>query len=359
MIKKRLFQIGGGLFLILLIGWSIRVIVFPPQRHAVLGPQVVQATKAMHENWQQRIEATGSLSANQGVTVSPETFGIVTAIFFKSGDYVEKNTPLVQLNASIERATLASALSQIPLSESDYQRMLDLYKKNVGSKQDVDTKQANLEQARADAAKAKAELELKLIKAPFSGQLGLRKIDLGDFLDKGEPIVDLESVDPMRVEFTVPQKYVPLLKIGQKVTMTSDAYSDRDYTGKIYAIDSALDLNTRSIGIWANIPNDDHSLVPGSFVNVTLYIGEPQSVIVIPQQAIVYNDVSDFVYTVSDNKAVKTDVKVTQTQGKWVSVTGINANDTVIISGQNKLSDGVKVNPTLVANDKPSSQQQS
>lgn len=357
MTKKRLFQFIGGLFLIALVAWSVRMIVFPPQRHPVFGPQQVQATKALAEQWQQKIEATGSLSANQGVTVSPETSGIVTEIFFKSGDYVEKNTPLVQLDPSVERATLASALSQIPLDESDYQRMSDLYKKNVGSKQDVDTAQANLEQARANAAKAKAELELKLIKAPFSGQLGLRKIDLGDFLDQGTPIVSLEAVDPMRVEFTVPQKYVPQIKIGQKVTMTSDAYPDKTFTGKVDATDSTLDLNTRSIGIWANVPNDDHSLVPGSFVNVILYVGEPNEVVVIPQQAVVYNDVSNFVYKIENNKTVKTDVKVTQTEGKWVSVTGLKENDVVAISGQNKLFNNADVKTTIVDSNAATSHQ--
>ncbi len=357
MIKKRLFQLIGGILLVLLIAWSVKMIVFPPKRQPMTGPQVVEATKAVSDDWQQKIEATGSLSANQGVVVSPETDGIVTKIFFKSGDYVEQNAPLVQLDNSIERANLASALSQIPLDKANYQRMLDLYNKNVGSKQDVDTQKANLDQARAEAEKAQAELELKLILAPFSGQLGLRQIDLGQFLDKGDPIVNLESIDPMRVEFTVPQRYIPLIQIGQKVTMTSDTYPGRTFSGNVYATDSALDLNTRSIGVWASIPNDDHSLVPGSFVNVTLYVGEPQPVIVIPQQALIYNNVSDFVYTVVNNKAVKTDVKFTQTQGESVSVTGIKANDIVVTSGQNKLSDGVAVKPSITDSQTTSSKQ--
>lgn len=348
MVKKRILQAVGAIFLLALIAWSIKMIVFPPKRHPILGPQVVQAMKARQDNWQDKIQATGSLSANQGVVVSPETSGMVTEILFKSGDYVEKGTLLVQLDPSVDQAALDSALSQIPLDKSQYKRALDLYKKNVGSKQDLDTAQANLAQAQANAAKARAELALKSIEAPFSGQLGLRKIDVGDFLNAGTPIVSLEEIDPMRVEFTVPQRYVPKIKSGEKVVMTSDSYPGRTFTGTVYATDSTLDTNTRSIGVWASIPNDDHSLTPGSFVNVTLYTGEPKEVVVIPQQAIVYNDVSDFVYVVESGKAVKSDVKVTQTEGKWVSVTGIKSDDTVVVSGQNKLIDGIAVKPVMV-----------
>ena len=348
MVKKRILQAIGILFLLALVAWSVKMIVFPPKRHPILGPQVVQATKAKQDNWQDKIEATGSLSANQGVVVSPETSGMVTEILFKSGDYVEKGSELIQLDPSIEQAALDSALSQIPLDKSQYQRALDLYKKNVGSKQDLDTAEANLAQAQANAAKAKAELALKSIEAPFSGQLGLRKVDVGDFLNAGTPIVSLEEIDLMRVEFSVPQRYVPQIKFGQKVVMTSDSYPGRTFTGTVYATDSTLDTNTRSIGIWAKIPNGDRSLTPGSFVNVTLYVGEPKDVIVVPEQAIVYNDVSDFIYVVENGKAVKEDVKVTQTEGRWVSVTGIKPNDTIIVSGQNKLIDGIDVKPTIV-----------
>ncbi len=304
----------------------------------------VQTTTAQQKKWQEKVQATGTLSANQGVMVSTEVSGKVTQIFFKSGQMVQAGTPLVQLDPSVDRAALASALSQIPLDENQYKRALDLYKKGVGSKSDLDERQAALEQSRAEAAKAKATLDLKLLTAPFSGRLGLRKIDLGQYVNPGAAVVNLQAIDPMRVEFSIPQVYLEKLALGQKVTITSDSYPGQTFDGNVYALDSAVNTNTRSLGIWASIPNQQHELVPGTFAEVTLFVGQPMEVITVPQTAIVYNNTSDFVYKVINDKAVKTDVKLGQRVGKLVQVaSGLKAGDVIVAAGQNRLYDGASV----------------
>jgi len=308
-------------------------------------PTVVQIQAAKRQNWQTTILATGSLSAAEGITVTPDVSGRVTNIFFKSGTYVTKDTPLIQLYQKIVQAQLDKAKSQLALDQANLARFTALYKKGYYDKADLDKAAAIVEIDIANVNSTRAQLEQTTIKAPFSGRLGLRQISIGDYLSPGSAVVDLQSIDPIRVDFNVPEIYLGQIKIGDKTTITSRALKNQVYTGIIYAFNSKVDPNSRMLGVRANVPNQNHLLVPGTFVEVTVYFGRPDILMMVPQTAIVYSLEGNYVYLMKNHKAVKTPVTLGQKldDNRIIVVKGLQVGDPVITGGQEKLHDGAAV----------------
>jgi len=304
-------------------------------------PTVVQIQNAKKQTWQPTIKATGSLSAGEGITVTTEVPGRITKIFFKSGTFVTKNTPLIQLYQKIIQAQLDKAKSQLALDKANLVRFTALFKKGYYDKADLDKAKAQVEGDQADVNHSQAQLDQTTIKASFSGRLGLRQISLGDYLNPGNPIVDLQAIDPIRVDFNIPEIYLGQIKIGNKITITSRALKDQTYTGKVFALNSKVDPNSRMLGMRAHIPNKNHSLVPGTFVEVTVYLEDAQTPIVIPQTAVLYSLEGSYVYLMKNHKAVKTPITLGQKldDNRIIVAKGLQVNDPIIIGGQEKLHD--------------------
>jgi membrane fusion protein (multidrug efflux system) len=313
------------------------------QKHQ-MPPIVVETAQAQSKIWQDSISSTGTISAFNGIKLSPEIPGRITKIYFKSGQSVEQDAPLIQIYPDVIKAQFEKAQAQLKLSTLEYERNLKLYKKKFVSKEELDKLKANLDSATAEVNLQNAQLKQYLLTAPFSGKLGLRKVSLGDYVNPGEDLVSLQSVDSMLVDFSVPQVYQGEIQAGDQVAITSDALP-KIYNGKISAIDSIVDPNTRMIGIQATVPNYDNILVPGTFVEVQIKIKHAYPVIVIPTTALVYSTSDNYVFRMIDHKAVKTNVTLGKMlkNNQIIITQGLHDGDTVIIGGQVKLFDGSPV----------------
>lgn len=305
-------------------------------------PIIVEATKTTLASWQENIQAVGSLSASQGIVVKAETSGRITAIYFHSGDRVKVGDPLVQLNPAMLKAQLDAATAQTQLSDADYQRGLTLYKKKVFAKADLDKLIANYHANLAKQAQMQAAFDQTLIRAPFSGRLGLRLVDQGDFINPSQSIVNLDAIDPLRVDFNIPGTQASQVAIGSKVLIYSDAYPNKIFAAKIYALDSQIDSDTRSLAIRASLNNPQERLLPGAFVKVSIQVGQAQTLIIVPETAVNVDQNGNFVYQIINHKAIKTPVTIRFHQGGKIGLsTGLHAGDTIISVG------GFKVNPNV------------
>jgi membrane fusion protein (multidrug efflux system) len=307
-----------------------------------LPPPIVSVGKVIKKKWQSSIMETGSLSAFNGIMVKAETSGRVTQIFFKSGQLVKKGDKLVQIYPDILEAELQKTEADLELNQMDYKRYSVLTSKQFYSQADLDKIRTQVKEDQATIKKLKAELVQTLIRAHFDGKIGLRQISIGDYLSPGDSIVYLESLDPIRVEFSVPEIYLQYLKLNQKISMATRAYPNQTFTGKIFAFNSTLDTNTRTLDVWASVPNSQYQLMPGTFVEVTVYFGELQDVLMVPQTAIVYGENENFVYRVVNHKAVKTSVvQGEKLDNNMVVITsGLKEGEEIVTGGQIKLKDG-------------------
>lgn len=326
-------------------------------------PEVtVEATQAKTQQWYDQIEATGTLSAFQGVMVRPEVSGTITKIYFESGQKVAKGAPLIQIYPDILEAQLERDEAATALSEVEFRRAEELFKKKAISKQDLDQQSSQLLQNQAKVAQTKAQLRQHNIVAPFAGALGLKLVDVGDFVSVGQNLVNLQKLDPIRIEFSVPEVELSKLRMGQTVELYPSSEPNTIYEGEVYAFDSAVDIATRSLYMRAKVPNHENKLVPGTFAKVTLLAGEKHPVITVPQTAIVYSPEGNTVYKVIDGKATKFPVKLgMRRQTEIQIVSGVDAGDTVVTAGQIKLTDNspVKVSPTDVQDQPQKPEQQS
>ena len=309
-----------------------------------LPPTIVKVITAKQKEWQATVKAIGSLSAIEGIDVNPEIPGRVINIYFKSGQYVKKGQPIIQLYSDIIKASLESAKAQLKLSKVDFDRFFKLYKQGFYSKADLDKATATRDSSQSSVDLYEAQLSQTLIKTPFAGKLGLRKISIGDFLSAGEAIVSIEAVDPIRIDFSIPEVYIEQIKIGDEISIKSHAFKET-YKGKIYAFNSIVDTKTRSLDMRASIPNKQYKLIPGTFIEVTVYFGDKKNLVVVPQNAIVYSPSGNYVYRMIENKAVKTPVKLGKKieNNEVIILEGLKTGDVVITEGQLKLYDGSKV----------------
>ncbi len=328
-------------------------------------PVAVTAMKVEFQSWQPRLNAVGSLRAVRGVDVSSEVAGIVRSLHFKSGDEVKADQLLVQLNADSDIAQLHALEAAAELSRTVYDRDKAQYAARAVSKAALDADAADLKSKRAQVAQQAALVEKKSIRAPFTGRLGISTVNPGQYLNAGTKIVTLQSLDPVLVDFYLPQQQLSRITIGQVVTITTDTYPDQTYIGKITALSPLVDLDTRNIQIEAAIDNHNHKLLPGMYVSISVEAGNVEHYLTMPQTAVTYNPYGESIYIIEESgkdaagkatlTAKQSFVTVGDTRGdQVVLLTGVKEGDMVVTSGQIKLKNGSLVtinNKVLPSND--------
>jgi len=365
MFKKLILTITG--LLVVLIG--LAAVKFAPGfgQFSVMGavmssmvppPEVVTAAPVNAETWENLISATGSVVTVQGVTVGAEMAGKVVGINFESGAPVKQGDLLVQLDTSNEEAQLRSAEANMSWAKANLDRSTDLLQKNAISKSEFDLVDAQYKQSFAQADAIRAIIAKKTIRAPFAGRLGIRQVNLGQILKEGDPIASLQTLDPIYVNFSLPQQRLASLTPGTPVRVTTDAAAGKSFEGKINAVNPDLDPITRSVRVQAKLPNSDEQLHPGMFANVEVVLPTKQNVLVIPATAVLYAPYGDSVFVVEQKKNEKTNqaetvlrqqlIRVGTARGDFVTVVdGLKAGESVVTSGVFKLRPG---EPVMVDN---------
>jgi len=292
------------------------------------------------------VEAVGTLRANESIIVRPEVAGRITEIQFSEGQAVKQGAILVVLEDSISKAELAQAQARLGLSQTNYERMNSLQQQGLGSEQERDRTLSELRVSQAELALAQARLDKTTIKAPFDGVLGLRRVSVGDYVSVGQDLVNLLDIDPIKVDFRVPEVYLSEVQTGQPIEVRVDAFPDETFTGEVYALDPQVDINGRSIVVRALIPNEGGHLKPGLFARVELMVERRPNALLIPEDALVPQGDKQFVFRVVDGKATLTEVATGRHQEAEVEITqGLTADDRVVTGGQLKIRDGAPVTP--------------
>jgi len=314
------------------------------------GPAVsVEAIKVERLALPQGITAVGSLRSDESITLRPEVAGRISAIQFREGERVAKGAPLVKLDPSVTQAELQQAQANMVLAKAKYDRAIDLQGKGFISGQARDEAENNLKVGEAALALARAKLAKLSIEAPFSGIIGLRSVSVGDYVKEGADMVNLEAIDPLKVDFRVPEIYLSQIRVGQSLQMTLDAMPGKTYEGKVFAINPLVDTAGRAVVIRAQVRNQDTTLRPGMFARVRLLTHETQEALVVPEQAIVPQGDEWFVYRVVDGKAQRAKVEIGQRRdGKAEVMKGLRDGDVVVTAGQLKIRDGVPVQVAAV-----------
>ncbi len=308
------------------------------------GGVTVEAIKVATASLPQSITTVGSLRSDESITVRPEVAGRIGFIGFKEGQPVAKGTVLIRLDASVNEAELAQARANLVLAKSKYERAVDLAKSNFISGQARDEAENNYKVAQAALQLVEARLAKTEIRAPFSGVIGLRQVSVGDYVKEGADLVNLESIDPLKVDFRVPEVYLRQVKVGQVLQVQLDAQPGRIYEGRVYAINPLVDAAGRSIVIRAQVGNAETTLRPGMFARVRLITDQRQDALIVPEQALVPQGTEQFVFRILDGKAQRVKIEIGQRgDGKVEIVQGLAAGDLVVTAGQLKLRDGVPV----------------
>lgn len=323
------------------ISQAIKNIPVPP-------PPIVAATTVHLAEWQSYLTAVGSLVAVAGVEVSSEVAGKVKTILFESGQPVQRGQLLLEFDSSTDLAELDGLEASQKLEQVKFSRSQKLISRNFISKSDYDLNKATLDEAKAAVLAKKTVIEKKRIVAPFTGQLGIRKINLGQYLAPGEAIVPLQKLNPIYADFTIPEQQLASVDIKQALSIKVQAYPDKIFNGHISAINSGIDENTRSVKIRATLDNTDGYLRPGMFVDVKVILDQTKSVLTVPDTAISYNPYGDTVFIIESGKQGNT-VQLRQIvtgetrDGRVEIVKGLNENDRVVSAGQVKLRNDMPV----------------
>jgi len=356
MVKKIGLTLLGLVCLIGLLGWS-KIAQFKAMGAQSHGPQPdsVSTAEVKEESWQPTFDAVGSVTAVQGVVVSAEMAGKVTRIAFESGAEVKEGDVLVEFDTSTEQAQLRSAEAVARLAELSLVRARDLLEKQSTSQADLDAAEAQAAGAKAQEENIRAVIAKKTIRAPFTGRVGIRQANLGQYLASGDPIVVLQSLDPVYVDFSLTQQRVSQLSAGLDVRVTSDAFTGHIFNGKLTAINPSVDPVTRSVKVQATLANTDRRLLPGMFANVAVMLPTQQRVITIPITSVIYAPFGDSVYVVEDakeggGKVVRQQfVRLGEARGDFVAVTeGLKIGETVVGTGAFKLRNG---SPVVIHNE--------
>jgi membrane fusion protein, multidrug efflux system len=321
-------------------------------------PQVVSTATAAMQEWQPQLEAVGSLRAVKGADLALEVPGIVEDIAFQSGQDVEAGALLLQLRAEDDVAKLHSLEANAQLAQITYDRDQKLVKTQVVSQATLDSDAAKLKDAKAQVTAQQAVINKKFIRAPFTGRLGIRAVDIGQYVSAGTTIVTLQALDPIYLDFYLPQQSLDQIKVGQTVTVKIDTYPDQSFTGEIAAINPKVDASSRNVQVRAALKNADRKLLPGMFATVDIATSAPQRFITLPQTAIAYNPYGSTVFLVDDKgkdakgqpqlMARQSFVTTGATRGDQVAVlSGVKEGETVVTAGQIKLRNGA---PLLVNN---------
>jgi membrane fusion protein, multidrug efflux system len=331
---------------------------------AAAAPQTVSTIAAATSEWQPFAQSTGTLRAVRGADLSAQASGIVDQIDFDSGNEVPAGKVLLRLRPYDDYAKLQQLQAAAELAEQTHKRNQEQFAAQAVSQADIDSDVSTLRSARAQVAAQQAVINEKIVRAPFAGRLGVRQVDIGQFLTAGTPIVTLQALDLMLVDFYVPQQALAQMKIGQAVSITLDAYPKQVFGGAIEAINSRVDTASRNVQVRAHLRNPERRLLPGMFANVRVDYGDKSSLITLPQTVVTHNPFGDTVFIVEQNgtdaqgkpRSVvhQRFVKLGATRGDQVAVqSGIKVGEIVVSAGQLKLRNGTEVtinNAVLPAN---------
>ncbi|EWY41115.1 secretion protein HylD [Skermanella stibiiresistens SB22] len=290
------------------------------------------------------VTSVGTLFSDESVIMRPEVAGRITEIRFGEGQRIRKGTVMLRLDDAIARATLEQAMASLNLSKTEADRADELYRQGSGSARARDQARAKLLADEASVSLARAQLAKLELLAPFDGVLGLRRVSVGDVVQSGKEIVNLEAVDTLKLDFRVPELYLPTVRNGQTLAITVDAVPDRQFAGTVYAIDPLVDVNGRSVNIRARVPNTDDVLRPGLFARVTLTLTTRKNSILVPEEAMVSVGADQFVFKVVDGKVTRVKVRTGERRAAKVEIVdGLSAGDIIVTAGHLKIRDGVPV----------------
>jgi membrane fusion protein, multidrug efflux system len=382
LVRRMIFTIVGVLILVgIIAGIKVLMIVSMIRGMKPPPPSVVSTAKASYQEWQPELRAVGTLRAARGSDLALDVAGLVTGVYVKSGDDVGQGQLLLQLRDSDDIALLHQLEAAEALSQVTYERSQREIAVKVIAQADFDQAAADLKSKKAAVAQQQVNVSKKQLRAPFAGHAGIVTINPGTYLNSGTVVVTLQQLDPVYVDFYVPQKMLADLKVGEKAALTLDAYHGRTFAGTVNAVSPKVDSDTRNVQAEATVPNPDHALTPGMFVNVAVDVGTQQRYLTLPQTSIVYNPYGETVYVVekksdydrqqeaaaaqnaaaqnvAPSKSAKKgpqlppDTPVVQqtfvtsgpTRGDQVAVlSGIDEGTEVVTSGQIKLKSGVPV----------------
>jgi membrane fusion protein (multidrug efflux system) len=352
--KRILFAVLGVLAVIAVLGGikflQIRTMVEHGKK-AVPPPDTVTSVTARSESWDASLSAVGSLTAVQGVTVAAELAGKVVEIAFEPGTKVKRGDLLIRQDTSVEEAQLPGAEAQVTLTESVLARDVEMLKENIISQAEYDAAVAAHRQAKAQVSALRATIAKKTIRAPFGGRLGIRQVNLGQSLREGDPVVTLQTLDPIFVNFTLPQQELPRLRAGLPVRVTSDALPGTGIDGRITTVNPLVDAETRNVQLQATVGNAAENLRPGMFVNTSVGLPVRRAVIAIPATSVLYAPFGDSVFVVADDNVAKGGkvlrqrfVRLGERRGDFIAVAeGLKEGETIVSTGVFKLRNGQPV----------------
>jgi len=353
MAKKLLVTIAG---LILVLGFLVGTkaaqitSMIAASKLARQPSDAVSTTVAKREQWRPVVAGVGTVTAVQGVTVSAQMSGNVAEIAFESGAIVKEGDLLLRLDTTVEEAQLRAAEAGVALAKLNIERARDLLGKNSISQSEFDVADAQFKQSNAQADNIRAVIAKKTIRAPFAGRLGIRLVNIGQTLKEGENIVSLQSMDPVYVNFFLPQQNLASAAVGQEVAVMSDASPGKNFSGRLTAIAAEVDAATRNVKLQATLANNDGLLRPGMFVNVNVFEAATRDIIVVPATAVIYASYGNSIFVVEKGTdgaltAKQHFVQLGETRGDFVEITkGIEVGAEVVTSGAFKLRNGSSVN---------------
>ena len=315
--------------------------------------ETVSTTLAEAQRWERSVESVGSLRAVQGADLSTEESGMVTKIFFENGQEVNEGDLLLELDTQTEEANLRSAEAEADLARTVYDRTKQLRVNNTVPQSEMDAAESNLRKMTALVEQLRSTIREKQLRAPFTGRLGIREVNLGQFVDQGDKIVSLQSLDPIFVDFLLPQQLLSKLLPGCPLRVLTDVYPETVFKGKLTAVNAEIDPVTRNIRLQGTLANPQGALRPGMFARVILNLGDPEDVVAVPATAVLSAPFGDSVFVVTEKTAedgTKTlaaeqrFVRTGRSMGDFVAVTeGLKADETVVTAGVFKLRNGAAI----------------
>lgn len=324
-------------------------------------PATVTSEAARAEKWIEQLPSIGTLISSHGVDMTSQVAGIVTEVYLESGADASRGSSLVQLDIAVETADLASAKATMQEAEVAFQRQEDLIAKRVTSEANLDTARAKRDTAMAAMKKIEAVIAQKTINAPVSGRLGIRKVERGQYVSPGMVLVTLQQLDPIRVDFPMPEQLISKLRVGQKLEVTVDTFPGEVFKGEIESLDARVAQDTRTLLVRGSLPNGTRKLLPGMFANVVVLAGEPRDVVTVPRTSVTYSLYGDSIYAVkqvaseapkADDKAAAepklvADRRFVKTgearEDRVVILSGVAVDEQVVTTGQLKLNPGAAI----------------
>jgi membrane fusion protein, multidrug efflux system len=362
--SRLLLIVAGGIACFTILLAAFQFVVKPAMIRSFISKApmpvtTVAAFEARSEHWLPRLPATGTFRAIQGIDIAPQTAGIVRAIAFQSGQDVSAGTLLVQIDDDVEQADLKSSIASLNNADLALERQQQLIIGGSTARASFDQAQAARDQAAASVERARALIGQKALKAPFAGRLGIRRVDVGQYITPGTSVVTLQQLDPMYLDFTVPEQNLGLLNVGQQVEVGVDSYAGRIFKGTINSIDARVSADTRNLLVRAEVSNSDKILRPGMFATLAVLAGSERELVVVPRTAVTYSLYGDAVFVIkalegdqaaktADGKEIFTVerrfVRTGEMRGEFVAIeSGLQASERVVSEGQVKLLPNARV----------------